>query len=540
MGTSNKWDVATYQMYKIRTMQLHEKCQKIFLAMNTSYGNESFSCRGRSYDPEGEIAKQIARFGAATARLNELCTAMDSYWNEYNGMLESSQGTMEAVQVGSEVYGSFEGLVAGSAAAIAYAYSGSVAYQFHQQGYSFSEDFNDAADFIENDSTFSDFEVLTAISNIRDWETLTLQVIASHGGSSPTEYSDKLMENALLSSLSMVPAYDSGKDFDLSAVLAKILGSEDLEAQFQDMVKLLEKMEKAGVSDELVSQLQKLVNSILKGLGFKSSTVEVFLEFVEDTQFLTNFCCLIAKTGATITEIGEFFFGSLYFQMENHEHQIAYLDSVQEALAMGGHVGGTLQDTLDEIKAEFINSERQFLNGMLDGCYDQLEGVTASGVNTVISEIIKLALSDGMPSIYSVAGEINLLGQANLFYDIVGISADLLAGDQIEAVETLLGLQTYTGPLIDSYEKYMSMIDAGVATVEDIQAADNLFQLIRASKIKEYECIQTISIYGSTYDLAGEKIEQLEQLGTLNTGEWWKHEGFEENPLMSGRTDGTK
>lgn len=526
-------------MYKMRTAQLYEKCQQTFLAMKTSYSGESFSCRGRRYDPDGQIAQQIARFGAATARLNELCTAMDSYWNEYNGMLESSQGTMDAVEVSGEVYGSFEGLVAGSAAAIASAYAGSVAYQFYQEGFSFSTDFSDAAEFMANDNTFSDFEVLTNISNIRDWETLTFDLLIHGGGDNPTDYSQGLMESALVSSLSLVPAYDTGKDFDLSAVLAKILGSEDRETQFQNIVKLLEKMEKAGISDELVIQLQGLIKSLFTKLGFKASTVEVFQELVGDAQFLTNFCGLLAKTGSTITEAVEFFFGSLYFQMENHEHQAAYLDSIQEALIMGGHVGGTLQDTLDEIKAEFINAERQFLNGILDGCYDQLEGATASGMSTVISEIIKMALYDGMPSIYEVAGEVNLLGDANLFYDIVGVSADLLAGDQIKAVETLWGLQMYTEPLIDSYEKYIGMMEAGVASIEDIQAADNLFQLIRASKIKEYECIQTISICGKWYDLAGEKIEQLEQMGTLYIGEWWKYEGFDADPLMGGRTDWT-
>jgi hypothetical protein len=198
--------------------------------------SRTFVCNNRTYNADGGLGTCIEKFQKATARLNALLQAMNSYYAEYTGMLESSQGTMDEVDVSNLLYGSFGGILAGGAAATAAAYNSSTAYHFHQSGFNFSTDFNDTATFMSEDY-FTHFEVLEGMSNIANWETLTLDLVLHGWGSSPTDYSQGLMENALLNSLEMVPNYSvEVADGDISAYLAELTGMPDLDKEIRKII----------------------------------------------------------------------------------------------------------------------------------------------------------------------------------------------------------------------------------------------------------------------------------------------------------------
>lgn len=519
MGTTNKWDESTYQMYKIRTAQLYEKCQKTFVEMSARYSKESFSCRGRKYDPDGQIAEQIARFGAATARLNELCTAMDSYWNEYNGMLESSQGTMDAVEVSGEVYGSFEGLVAGSAAAVSTAYAASTAYQFHQSGFDFNTDFNDVEAFM-NSINYEFFEGVQGISEIGSWQSHLVDVLLNGYGNA-TDYSSQLFEAALVGSLERVPGYEAmGEEGKPNwGYLGEQIGMPGLGKDIEKVLKWIASVEGAVDYDELTAK----ISEVFFAAGGDNYHVCELIEDIGEHELLGDLFGLLTKAGFSFGDAAKTLLDMYYHIIANHIQQVQYLDSIDEALAMGGYLGdlsnnSSLRGRLQEIRESFVNEERYFL----DKAYDKVESVLNDALGGAVTEatdvigqlVIKQICSD-VPSLSGIASEISVTKYADLVLDGISLTFDIAGKDQIAAVETIQGIQMYTEPLLKSFDRYMEMMDAGAASVEDVQQAENLFQLIRASKTKEYEAMLTLQSQGDLAIELGQKLALLERMESL-------------------------
>lgn len=530
MGSFNIWNEDTYMAHKGAVNILYDHCRSRCFELDR-IDSQSFSCYGTNYDPTDQIGSGIRRFKEATARLNALQEAMNSYWQEYNGMLESSQGTMDQVDVSNQMYGSFEGVLAGGAAAAAAAYAGSHAYQFHQAGFNFSEHFSDAETYMSEDY-FQHFEVLEGLSNIGKWETLTLDLLFHGGGSSPTDYSQGLMENALLSSLAMVPAYDiTIADGDISAYLAELTGKPDLEKEIRKIISWINKNAANGNTDEFVDQLCAKLSELLYSLGM-GDKVSGLIESLSSKAFLLEFFGKMAEIGVNAVDIAETYLDITLNAAINHMQQVSYLDSVQEALSMCGYEGGGLDNMLGEIRSKLSSKENyiwQSIRDELDSMMDsQLGDLTTEITGRLITNVCKK-----LPNLAGIAEGFNPIGSANVFWSGVSVGVNALAGDQIQAVETLRGLQMYTQPLITSYERYMSLMDAGIASAEDVKQAENLFELIRASKMKEYECIQTIDMYGYWHDLAKEKYEELESWGPAV----WEQIGLSENPVLAGRRD---
>lgn len=517
MGTTNKWDESTYQMYKIRTAQLYEKCQKTFVEMSANYSKESFSCRGRRYDPDGQIAEQIARFGAATARLNELCTAMDSYWNEYNGMLESSQGTMDAVEVSGEVYGSFEGLVAGSAAAISTAYAASTAYQFHQSGFDFNTDFNDVEAFMNN-TNYEFFEGMQGLSEIGSWQSHLVDVLLNGYGNA-TDHSSQVFEAALVGSLERVPGYTPDTDKIDWEWLGKQIGKPGLGEDIEEFLKFYTKIEGAVDYDKLSEDFTNL----LAQAGGSNEELATLFQGFEKIDGITGFFEKAIDAGFSVGDAVETLLEMYYHVIANHVQQVQYLDSIDEALAMGGYQGdlsntSTLRGRLQEIRENLASEESYFLDIFYDKAEDVLQNALGDAVTegaNVIGQLIVEQVCSDIPNISSIASELSVTKYAEVILDGVSLAVDIAGKDQIAAVETIQGIQMYTAPLLKSFDRYMEMMDAGVASVEDVQQAENLFQLIRASKIEEYEAMLTLQSHGDLAVELGQKLALLERMESL-------------------------
>ena len=513
MGTTNKWDEATYQMYKMRTAQLYEKCQKTFVEMSANYSKESFSCRGHRYDPDGQIAEQIARFGAATARLNELCTAMDAYWNEYNGMLESSQGTMDAVEVSGEVYGSFEGLVAGSAAAISTAYAASTAYQFHQSGFDFNTDFNDVEAFM-NSTNYEFFEGAQGLSEIGSWQSHLVDVLLNGDGNA-TDHSSQLMEAALVSSLEQAPGYAPDTDKIDWEWLGKQIGKPGLGKDIETFLNFYTKIEGAVDYDKLSEDFTNL----LAQAGGSNEELAALFQGFEKIDGITGFFEKAIEAGFSVGDAVETLLEMYYHVIANHVQQVQYLDSIDEALAMGGYNNtSTLRGRLQEIRETLASEESYFLDIFYEKAEDVLQNALGDAVGegaNVIGQLIVEQVCSDIPNISYIASELNVTKYAEVILDGVSLAVDIAGKDQIAAVETIQGLQMYTEPLLKSFDRYMEMIDAGVANTEDITNAENLFQLIRSSKMKEYEAMLTLQSHGETAEVLREKYALLERMGSL-------------------------
>ncbi len=530
MGSFKIWKEDTFLSHRGAINLLYDHCRSWCVELE-AMANRSYTCYGRNYDSANKVEEAVQRFKLATGRLYSLKRAMDTYYEEYTGMLESSQGTMDQVDVSNQLYGTFGGILAGSAGAIAASYANSSAYQFHQAGYSFSEDFNDAYLYMQEDY-FQHFEVLEAASLIADWDTLTVDLLLS--GNGPTDYSQELMEKALLSSLAAVPAYGQQEDLDISSTLADLLGIPDLESEISDILSWFNKKAEAGEVDGLVDQLCEKLGQMLREKGCKNSVALEMIESLSSKAFLLEFFGKFASWGLNITKGAEFLINTWAHLTANHIQQISYLESIENSLTMCGYQGGSLLDTIDQIKGNFESLENYFFDTCLEKLEDEVKEYGVDFVDGAFDNVIKGVCKKVCPSLAECIPEgVSPIAGANLFFDGVSGAVDFVAGDLVSAVETLRGIQIYSAPLISSYETYMGLMDAGIATAEDVAQAENLFELIRASKMKEYECIQTLDMSGYWHDLAKEKYDQLANMEFAG----WQACGMEENPLLAGRRD---
>lgn len=524
MGAWNQWNSMLYSRHIDAVERLFNACRERSFELERISDKSVFG----DYDPAGQVDSSIRAFQTATGRLNELVTTMKAYQAEYDAMLESCHGNFENLTVENDIYGSFDGIAAGSAAAVSAVYAGSLAYQFHQS-HSFSE-FDDVAAFMETTS-YSDFEIVNAVATIKDWETLTFDLL-THGGVAK-DYCDKLLESALLSSLQAVPAYSyTAEKGDISALLSELTGLPDLEKEIRKIIDFINEHAEDGTTDEFIDELSVLLEKFLEFLGLEDMAAGLS-NFLRDHSIRLEFYGIMAEAGIKMVDIAELYLDITLNAAANHLQQVAYLDSIGEALSMCGYSGG-LEDTLDELRNKLASEETYIwkeVNGLLESYFDK-QGAT------LISEFsgqILMSVCSGLPGVSDIAAGFNPISSADMVWSAVSTGLNVVVGDQIAAVQTLQGLHMYSAPLIKSYENYMAMMDAGVATAEDVKQADNLFQLIRASKMKEYECIQTIDIYGKWHDLAAEKYAELEKMGTLQNTNWWKDLGLSENPMVAGR-----
>ena len=75
---------------------------------------------------------------------------------------------------------------------------------------------------------------------------------------------------------------------------------------------------------------------------------------------------------------------------------------------------------------------------------------------------------------------------------VISEGANVLFGDEAKAYEGLGGLMQYDRVLTVSYENYVRMMEDGVATAADMEQADRVFELLRATKAKEYEHMMSL------------------------------------------------
>lgn len=391
-------------------------------------------------------------------------------------------------------------------------YAGSVAYQFCQSGFDFNTDFNDFAAFQEN-TNYQFFESMWGLSEIGSWNSHTADLLYSAAsGTSTTDFSEKLQMSALTASLEGVPGYKIEDKVDWGW-LGEKLGVPGLGKNVEKILKWISSLE--GAID--YNALSEKLTDLMMGSPM-SDVIEVWSGFVEADQ-LGEFMSKLSKMGFSTGKAVETLLNMYYHITANHITQVEYLDSLDEAMAMAGYSDGSgLRGTLREIREELVDQEKYFLNQFSKEAEkilkDKLGDAVTDSVNT-IGQVILSAIEDELPTCSSVAADLTPLKYADLILDGVSLSVDLAGADQIKAIETLKGLQTYTPTLISSFEKNMEMIHAGVASAEDVANAENLFQLIRSAKIQEYEAMLTLQSQGDLAVELGQKLALLERMESL-------------------------
>ncbi len=435
-------------------------------------------------------------YSNTTSDMLNLREALTSYIREYNGMLDENQAQMDNVNTENDVYGSLGGLIAADIAYTTMGYNTSAAYQFYNTGMSFSEDYNDLYNFLSSDE-YEWAEGAFAFSELSNY----LEHYTHFLTGTQDELANEYLENSLESVLSDLPGYEEidAENFHLVdwGALEEKLGTTGLEDAIKALIKAINVLNDdkqlgtgESMSDELINEAIDALSQALSGVEGGSELVDSFIDMISGAQFFTEIAGELASTGLKFASNAEFVTNLFYHLLSNHSMQVEYLNSVAESLELYGATSGSLYSKIEEMKRLYADNEAYFIDELGDKICSDLKSDLLGTLN-----------------------KLPVIGTVSVVYDLTGSAANMVAGDQISAVEDIMGLQQFSMALTNSFEHYMELVDAGVADAEDIKAADNLFEVLRVTKMKEYSAIMDIAPADSEwFDIASKKYDELEEM----------------------------
>lgn len=499
MAAMNRWDAEDYKWQMEAVGTLYEACRQRSIRMqNALYAD--FTAGDRNYDPTGAIESAVGQFAAATARLNNLLESMKTYEQEYTGMVEQGQNTMENVAVNNTVYGTFGALVAGGTA-LAGVYAGSFAYQMYNtelfdSGQNYYDHFNDIQSFITSEvfSKAMDRAGLSEISNYGLYANFLM--------GNKEKYGEELLKTALASMLDDMPdAVNIRLDNIDWDGLGELFGVENLGELCAPLDAVLREFRKGGkLSDEQVKRLEAVIKNIQDQGGLPPGMLGILDKLLP-----------ILEKGEIVLGPGVDLFNLFASFFNTYTVQLSYLDTIENTLTTAGTYYGTpISDVLDDMRQQYTDKVFGAMDEVLD-----LAGWAAGDILT-----------------YSVP----LLKNIDFGLKAISISNELLYGvDRAAAVRDMMGIMQYSQSLSRSCQYYAKMMAQGIATADDVSEANRLFEMLHATKIREYEAIRTITADPRTlidwpdkyteidrwYDVACEKLEELNKIDPSDP-EWWK------------------
>lgn len=440
-----------------------EAYRKVYTAMR-----QSDVCNfEREADSIGCIEAFRQRVTANLKRLQQLETEMKRYLQEYMAAQEKASGELGKEYMSQHVYGTFGTLAVGAAVS----YERYKTYQFANGGYSFSGRYNDLSSFMQTD-VYKDAVSKAGWSEVSNYGLMLDSVAPWLGTGKTDEYVTDLMENALNSILMGIPEIKPDSSFKGTfKEFGQITGIENVDKWIKQIKSLLEKYASAKVPWEVASaepQFKELMDAWMD-----SDEKDAYLSMLKQVYVIQLTC---KKVGAVMDSIEalDVAVDTLTHCFNSYAGQAAYLDSMEEALLNAGFASGPLHEKIDEMRELYLDDFKYGMSKFGDYVQKAVEGkITSSAIKAASKLVPPLKGVDfGLKTISSGAG--------------------LLWSDEIGAYKDLAGLMQYDSVLTKSYENYVQMMNDGIATADDMAQADRLFNILSATKAKEYEAMMTL------------------------------------------------
>lgn len=458
------------------------------------------------YDSSGEVSAGVARFKEAQRRLTDLREAMDAYLKDWEQAQEDAKNRADQIDGGSDTYN-------GPSFAEIYEveleegpdYDLSPAYNMLQSGKSFSVDYNDLGAFIWNSeygkSTRNKWGATQFSNKENYWE-----FIGNGLGIGDGNY--ELMNNALTASLEsmlkQLPGYE-GADVDYELVdwdaLGEKVGIQGLGNLMKMFIKTLKTIDEAnGEIDP--DAYEGFVDAFeeMKYQFYKMPWLATFFENLISGMAGVNYVAENSKgfvkglgTAIDVQEYLEFGTKMIFHMISNHSLQVGYLESFRESLEVSGFTNGVVIEKIEELERMYSDNMEYFTTKLCDNMYDWSFG-----------EAMKLVTE--IPGLKEVA----------VGMDLISGAAKVAWGEETGAMNTLMGLYQYDEVLTRTFENYTALMEQGIATAEDVERANDLYDILLITKKQEYENILKIvdDKKSEWYILATEKLEELNNLPT--------------------------
>ena len=417
----------------------------------------------------GDLLRLVKRLQNTTVYLEEYWkdkhTSLDKTYLEDMGIDETYQG----------VYGvSWDDIVSPD-------YSVYLSWQFMQSGGSFLTQYSDLYSYMDT-ANFKTAQFYFMNSLVSDYPTYV------HGLSG--EYAERLLDDALAGIVESIPGFDEKYGLTATSVdgaYEDLFGKDGFEYIKRASGELTEWL-KLGKSFEEMQEAQ-WYRFLREQMSYGGQ--ERFDEWMKD---LCEAYPKAAKTFDTATEAAEWCLQTLEFILKGcstYETQVRYLTAIQDSLLASGFTAGAVYHRINEMRERYNDSWAV----AWEKFKPFLEKKTVKfGINTLAKEF---------PTLKGV----------DLGLKTISLTAKKLGGESVGAAKSLLGLSQCDRALTQSYENYMERLSEGLATKEEAQQAEAMYEVLIGVKIREYKEIINIGKHFDE-DVAGyeKKLRELQKM----------------------------
>lgn len=481
---STKWDADGYGSILAKIQDAEAAYREAYLRVHqqdvVNFVSAAKRC-GVSIRGIGEYQQKITD---GYRSVQNLVQNMQVHQAEYIAALEQGKQNIQNQAMTAHAYGWIN-------MAAAVSYDASAAYRFAQSGKSFSADYNDLSAFMQTE----EYKTAMQKAGVAKWSDTALildTLVPGLGLGSADDYTRGLLEGGLSSILDGLPgvtekaAYDGTLD-----ELGAALGIDNL--------------------DKWVSEIRNGLSAY--GANWKefvdSDVYKTALKEIEDDEMRRVFADALEKmfthpgskaayqsadcigTFTDVLDITDLCIDVALRCVNDYSVQVGYLDALEEGILQAGFSSGPLLELIDEMRRNYTDEFAYALDKTSDYLWKEAR-------NGIVGEVMK-----------QVGKYLPVVKSTNLGLKVVSGGATLLWNDEISAYEKLAGLSQYDRCLTASYENYVRMMADGVATEQDVAQADKLFELLRATKAREYEYMIELSGDGAQKQSYQAKLDAL-------------------------------
>lgn len=401
-------------------------------------------------------------------QLMTLISAVKTSMDEYAQLDEAGASSLTSKD-GSYTYGIFADSMA---LGTGISYAAYEMYRFESGGKSLASDFNDLGSFLQTDV----YKYSSMEAGMAEWSNYLLIVDALTQGVGINlgfvdDYTEEMLESALSGVLMSLPDSRAESGYETLDQLADYSGIEDMDKWISAMKKLLSTYAKGAESfdkielDEDFRNLMNQLPSDLRNIVSGSIGSVYSAQIIGDT--VSELTDRIERLDTYIDVVMHCF--------NDYSVQVSYLDTMENALLSAGFAEGDLVYKIREMKENYSDNFSYALDKVGDLIIKEVK-------STGSKELIKKAV-DACPVIKYV--DFGLSATSTV--------SKVMSAEEISAVKSLNGTYIYDRALSQSYQNYVDMMNAGIATEADMQEAERLFTLLKLTKTKEYEQMLTLS-----------------------------------------------
>lgn len=428
-------------------------------------------------DKNGQLAdcrKSVAR---CLSKAQEMWDNLDIYLADYQCIQNEGTSALTQEQLNEYRSGKFWDLT-GVGAAI----TGYMSYQFRfQADKSFAEDYNDLYQF-KNGKIFAKATFLAGLGELSNYELWF----------SDKDFQEDLIKGALQSMIQGMPDFTQENRLSDGVLknIGKKLGVKDLDKWYTQVKNAIAVH---AANNESVEELLKDPDFRIILDSMSGEEQEMYLEMLDKVYKRAQ---TVTDTAGDIADVIKFVDKGLEvveYCMTDYSQQVVYLDTMRDALLAAGYESPAVMAQIEKLR---VNYTKDYLNHM-DQVIDEVTDFAADkGVDMVKKQITK---------------SIPLLKDVDLGLTILDNAADLAFADQQSAYKDLSGYAFMDYTLTQSYERYVDLMEYGVATQEDMEEADRIFQMLHSLKLQEYDQMRNLcqGKDEKLYELYNRKYEEL-------------------------------